>query len=494
MLRDPLSTVRPAGGSAILGAGGTVGHAELHARARDLARRLAGRTSPVLLYGHKQPEMLAGMLAALQVRRPYIPVDSSLPPARAARIVEIGRPGDAIAAEPLPQAVAASLARVAGAASPAAAGLAYILFTSGTTGEPKGVQIPRRALAHFTGWLLATQRLRRGAEVFLNQAPLHFDLSVMDVYGALLTGGAILPLLREEIGEPRRLFGRLDGAPLTVWVSTPSFARFCLAERRFTAAMLPRLRRFLFCGETLPPAVARQLTERFPDAEVWNFYGPTEATVAVTAVRITREAASSGAPLPVGAPAPGMSVWCAEPGEPGEPSRPLPAGRMGEIVIAGPQVARGYLGVPPAARSAFFLLADGRPAYRSGDLGHVGADGMLYCHGRIDRQVKLHGYRLELDEVESCLRALPGVADAAVLVARRDGLSDHLVAFLLPADDAAGTALPVAEPDLTRAVRASLALRLPAYALPRAVRLLAAPPLNANGKLDRRTLEGLLTR
>jgi D-alanine--poly(phosphoribitol) ligase subunit 1 len=431
-------------------------HDDLRGRAAELAATLRGERSPVLLYGHKQPELVAAMLAALEVGRPYVPVDSAVPAERLLRIAAIARPGAVVAAEPLPVAREILLADPA----PAADGLAYILFTSGTTGDPKGVQIPRSALDHFAAWLVATQGFQPGAEVFLNQAPFHFDLSVMDLHGALRTGGTIFALEREEIADPRRLFRRLDGAPLTVWVSTPSFARFCAAEPSFGQAMLPRLRRFLFCGEPLPADLSRALIARFPGAEVWNTYGPTETTVAVTLVRITADMAD---PLPIGRPAPGMQVWVSS---------------QGELTIAGPQVGLGYLG---AASGGYFRLPDGRPAYRTGDLGHVAEDGLLYCDGRLDRQIKLHGYRLELEEIEASLRALPEVADAVVVPALRGGRTDHLVAFVVSSESPAE-------------LRAGLARRLPAYAVPRFIRPVARLPLTVNGKLDRRALEDVVRR
>ncbi|MCL4540978.1 MAG: AMP-binding protein, partial [Chloroflexi bacterium] len=368
---------------------------------------------------------------------------------------------------------------------------AYILFTSGTTGVPKGVAIPYRALWHFTRWLLALRPLWPDHEVFLNQAPFNFDLSHMDLYGALLTGSTLFCITRDEIASPRVLFARLQGAPLTVWVSTPSFARFCLAERSFAQELLPNLRSFLFCGETLSSVVARALLERFPEAEVWNTYGPTETTVAVTAVRVTEEMAGGEEPLPVGWPAHGMELRICQPGG---PLCSLPAGAIGEIVISGPQVALGYLGMDPGGEaSGFVRLSENRLAYRTGDLGRIDPpSGLLYWHGRIDRQLKLHGYRLELEEIEAHLRHLPGVSDAAVIPVLREGQPDYLAAFLL-IDPPASSELAAAEGiALTAWVRQRLSTVLPSYALPRIVQRIDTPPLTPNGKLDRRALVGTL--
>ncbi len=498
-----------ADGPAVVGPHGTLTYTELLDRAGRLATRLGGRRSPVLVYGHKEPAVLVGFLAALRLGRAYVPVDPSLPSARIDRMVAATRPGDVVFAVEPPPALADALAgcgvgaivldplaaRIAWSVdhvdswTPEASPLdpdmpAYVLFTSGTTGDPKGVPISHRALAHFADWLLATHPFVPGGETFLEQAPWTFDLSVIDVYGALLTGGTLFTLGRDDAADPRRLFARLDGAPLTAWVSTPSFVRLCLAEPRFGQAMLPRLRRFLLCGETLSPAVAGELLARFPGAEVWNMYGPTETTVAVTAARITTALAASGRPLPVGRPAPGMDVWIANPDD---PSRPLPAGASGEIVIAGPQVACGYLGSTlPGVRQPFFALPDGRRAYRTGDIGSIDpTDGALYCTGRLDRQIKLRGYRIELEEIEAHLRAVPGVADAAVLAIERDGRPDHLLAFVVGAP---GVPLPAGRRALTARLRSALVERLPEYALPRIVRSVPSLPLTAHGKLDRRAL------
>ena len=493
---------------AVVGPDGALTWAELLDRAQRLAGSLGTEPLPVLVYGHKQPAMVVAIVAALRLGRPYVPVDLSAPPARISRMLDAAHPTDVILAQDPPAALAEELATrgirtitldplaadLTGA--PAAADLpahdpdgpAYIVFTSGTTGYPKGVPISYGALRHFADWLLATHPFVAGGEVFLNQAPLSFDLSVMDLYGALLTGGTLFAITRDELVDPRQLFRRLDGAPLTTWVSTPSFARFCLAEPRFAQDMLPGMRRFLFCGETLPVGVARELLARFPRAEVWNMYGPTETAVAVTAVRITDTMVASDRPLPVGQAAPGTEVWIADPAD---PRRRLADGERGEIVIAGPQVAAGYLPPADAAANPFFTLPDGRRAYRTGDLGAIDPhDGSVACGGRLDGQIKLHGYRLELEEIEAHLRAVPGVGDGAVVAIERDGRPDHLVAVVVGASD--DPSLPAGGRTLTELVRAALAESLPDYALPRLVRRVPALPLTSNGKVDRRALRETL--
>ncbi len=502
---------------AVVGPDHTLSYAELVDRAERLAARLATRPGPVLLYGHKEPAMVVGIVAALRAGRPYVPVDRSAPPARIVRMLAAAWPTHAVLAQEPAPALAEELAargiesieldptasRIAIGAfdrselppvpdDPDAA--VYIVFTSGTTGDPKGVPIPDRALRHFADWLLATHPFVPGGETFLNQAPLSFDLSVMDLYGALLSGGTWFAVDRTELDDPRRLFRRLDGAPLTTWVSTPSFARFCLAEPRFGQEMLSALRRFLFCGETLPVGVAQELLARFPRAQVWNMYGPTEATVAVTAVRITDAMVAAGGALTVGHPAPGIDVWIADPDD---PLRRLADGTRGEIVIAGAQVADRYLLPPESVKTEtgpgpFFARPDGSRGYRTGDLGSVEAtDGSLACAGRLDHQIKLHGYRLELEEIEACLRAVPGVADGAVLAIDRGGQPDHLLAVVVGADGAVPP-LPAEGRPLTQLVRAALAELLPEYALPRLVRRVPALPLTTNGKVDRRALRETL--
>jgi D-alanine--poly(phosphoribitol) ligase subunit 1 len=355
----------------------------------------------------------------------------------------------------------------------------YILFTSGSTGEPKGVIITLGCLEHFVAWMLAEQRFTELGEVFLNQAPFSFDLSVMDLYCSLATGGTLFSVSRDLIANPKGLYRALTSSGVTTWVSTPSFAQMCLVEEKFSETMLPRLRRFLFCGETLAPETAGQLSERFPRAEVWNTYGPTEATVATTSIRIDTAVREQYSPLPVGRVMPGTEVFLAN------DDADVVANGRGEIIIAGPNVSPGYLGRPDLTAQAFFEYR-GQRAYRTGDLGWFNDD-LLFFEGRMDEQVKISGYRIEIGDVEANLRALATVRDAVVVPVIKDGSAQSLAAFVLLA-----ARVEASHFNLSHGLRNQLRERLPAYMLPRKFVFLDAFPMTPNGKVDRASLAGSL--
>ena len=353
----------------------------------------------------------------------------------------------------------------------------YIIFTSGSTGDPKGVVITHGCLAAFVDWMLAEQELTVGGEVFLNQAPFSFDLSVMDLYLSLATGGTLFSLTKEDSANPRELYAKLRNSGVTAWVSTPSFAQMCLVERSFATEMLPDLRRFLFCGETLAHKTASALLNRFPTAEVWNTYGPTEATVATTSVRVDAELLASHDPLPIGRPRPGTQVGIRR-----EDGSTASEGESGEIIIIGPNVSPGYLGRPDLTTQAFFQT-DSHGGYRTGDRGQARGE-MLFFEGRMDFQVKVRGHRIELGDVESHVRDVPGMVDAVVLPMERRGVIESLAAFVVMRE-------PIPEGGefaAAQALREALSARIPDYMMPRKVEFLAAFPLTPNGKADRKAL------
>jgi D-alanine--poly(phosphoribitol) ligase subunit 1 len=442
------------------------------ALACHLTQRLGDDRRPIAVLGHREPEMLIAFLGAVKSGRPYVPLDTALPQQRIDKILETSRAALVLTPEKITQ---FSASEVRGSTRRGVQGDEpfYILFTSGSTGEPKGVIITLACLEHFITWMLAEQRFTELGEVFLNQAPFSFDLSVMDLYCSLATGGTLFSISRDRIANPKELYGALASSGVTTWVSTPSFAQMCLVEERFSEAMLPCVRRFIFCGETLTPQTAAHLLKRFPRAEVWNTYGPTEATVATTSIRVDAGILERYSPLPVGRAMPGTEILIVNGNR-----EVLPANERGEIIIAGPNVSPGYLARPNLTADAFFQYR-GQRAYRTGDFGRF-RDNLLFFEGRMDEQIKLSGYRIELGDVEANLRALAIVRDAVVIPVIKGDTVPSLAAFVVLAarDDASHF-------DLSHRIRTQLSERLPRYMLPRKFVFLDAFPMTANGKVDR---------
>lgn len=448
--------------------------AHSNALAAHLLERYGHDRTPVAVLGHREPEMLVAFLGVIKSGRPYVPIDTALPEERIKHILAIAKP--TLVLTPGETAKLCQSGKSAPSQLLSADDPFYVMFTSGSSGTPKGIIITLRCLEHFIQWMLREQRFIKSGEVFLNQAPFSFDLSVMDLYCSLATGNTLLSIGRDLVADPKSLYRALANSNITTWVSTPSFAEMCLVERTFNRTLLRHVRRFLFCGEILLPDTVRLLLDRFPGAEIWNFYGPTETTVATTSVRIDRDLLNRYETLPVGRPMPGTELFLVD-----ENCKMLPPASRGEIVIKGPNVSPGYLARPDLTATRFFE-EDGERAYRTGDWGKF-RDGLLFFEGRMDNQIKLSGYRIELGDLETNLRALPMVRDAAVFPVTKNEKVRWLAAFVVPR-----TGFNAADPNLMSTLREHLRARVPAYMLPRKFVVMEAFPLTANGKVDRRKL------
>lgn len=428
----------------------------------------ARKDSPVLIRGHKEAAFFVAMAGCLVIGAPFVPVDAIYPDERAQRIRNISGARLTYSA----QNDAFQISDEVSERFLEERDLAYIIFTSGSTGEPKGVQIGRESVQELVDWMQDHFQLG-DAPVFMNQAPFSFDLSIYEVMATLALGGCCVLNSRQSIQDSESFLRRQSESGITTWVSTPSFAYQQFLHKNFTAAHLPTLSTFLFCGEPLTPAIAKGLQSRFPSSRIINTYGPTEATVATTWVVIDEEILATHNAIPVGRSKPGSHVF-------------LDADTQ-EICIAGKHVMRGYLNRSDLNTSKLFEYR-GHRAFRTGDLGEIDSTGMIFCRGRIDDQIKLHGYRIELSEIDRVFQNLPEVSNAAVTALKRpDGTAIRLVAFIVPS-----AAAPIADKEaLIPTIKSSLARLLPEYMVPSEILMIDELPLSVNHKIDRKRLADL---
>lgn len=451
--------------------------------------------SPILVYGHMEPEMIVSFLGSVKSGRAYIPVDTSIPPERILKIIEGSKTELIINCSNQPFPLNGLSLKVVTpeemnfkndpVAVPSFNWVKeddnfYIIYTSGSTGNPKGVQISANNLQSFVDWMLVDFPITGGLR-FLNQAPFSFDLSVMDLYPALASGGTIFAITKEMIAKPKILFKALKQSGTEVWTSTPSFAQICLMDPSFNEQLLPNLKVFLFCGEVLPNTICLQLKERFPKAKIFNTYGPTEATVAVTSVEVTDALLEKYPSLPVGKIKADSRLLLVD-----ENGSSVAHGENGEIILVGPGVSKGYLGQPELTSKAFYEQ-DGTQAYKTGDAGYLDHNGLLFYKGRMDFQIKLHGYRMELEEIEHHIAHSDYVKTVIVIPVYQNDKIEYLSAAIVP------SAHPFEKDyQLTAAIKKELAERLPAYMIPRKFTYHEVLPITANGKVDRKRIKDLM--
>jgi D-alanine--poly(phosphoribitol) ligase subunit 1 len=473
------------------------------ALAQWIIETLPSERTPIVVYGHMQCQMIVCFLACVKAGHAYIPVDDSIPLDRVGKIIRNSGAKLILAPGCFPSSVVEDEIIVLDNSIGSRVSLTemlslyagkspepdrrvkpdenyYIIYTSGSTGEPKGVQITYSCLESFIQWMLSDFDLSE-RQVYLNQAPFSFDLSVMDLYPALVTGGTLFAIDKDMIGKTRELFEHLADSHLNIWTSTPSFVEICLMDKSFNQKLLPEMNTFLFCGEILPNRTVEKLLERFPGATIYNTYGPTETTVAVTSIVIDRDVISKYQSLPVGYCKSDCRIMILD-----EAKMPVPEGTKGEIVIVGPSVSPGYLNNPAITEKAFFEVTDPDVgvvrAYKTGDSGYL-KDGLLFYIGRIDFQVKLHGYRIEIEDIEHHLRSLPMIKSAVVLPVYKEEKCEYISAFVVP------ESYPVAnEFELTTAIKQELGALIPAYMVPRKILFREQIPMTNNGKVNRKEL------
>lgn len=463
--------------------------------ANFLLKEFEDDRTPIVLYGNKENEMMAVMMGALKSGRAYVPIDVSYPKERVENIIAEVKPKvlfdfsegndfknirtvrindlEAISKE-YKDIEVSSENWVKEDEN------AYILFTSGSTGKPKGVQISSNNLDNFVDWMADYLKLDESSEVFMNQAAYSFDLSVTSIYPGLCFGKTLHGFSKKTLSNLNNMFEDMKDSNINYWVSTPSFAGMCVVYDHFNSEMLKNLKAMVFVGEVLPKTLCEELMNRFENTRIINGYGPTEATVAISINDMTREVLENEKPLPIGYPMKTSVIKIVD-----EDGKCVDENTKGEIIIVGPSVSKGYFNNEEMTKKSFFYddyNGEKCRAYRTGDLGYYLDNNLYYC-GRKDFQIKLNGYRIEIEDIENNLVKVSNVKNAAVVPVYKNEKIAYLTAFVELNENNGLSNLKNGI-----AIKKELGELIPSYMVPRNIKIVEEFPMNVNGKIDRKKL------
>jgi amino acid adenylation domain-containing protein len=505
---------------AVLSEGAPLSYGELDAGSNRLARMLRDlgcrRGDRVVLLMPKTPAAIMSLLGVLKADAVYVPLDPAGPAPRLARMLEVCGCHCILAAGPAAPLLREALTRATLVrrpllgwldtqapwdgdppaaftaadleslpATPIAAlnsdtDVAHILFTSGSTGVPKGVMVTHQSVLRFLQWAWAYFGISPSDRAS-QHSPLHFDLSTFDIFSTL-GAGAQLHLTPPGVNLlPHKLAQFIRKSRLTQWFSVPSALNLMAKLNVVRSGDFPTLRRVLWCGEVLPTPTLIHWMRCLPHARFTNLYGPTEATIASSYYTVPRCPAHGGEPIPIGTACDGEELMILD----GE-RRAVANGEIGDLYIRGVGLSPGYWNDPQKTREVFLPRPGGADPperiYRTGDLARRGADGLFYFLGRSDSQIKSRGYRIELGEIETALHALPGLRECAVVAIQSAGFEGWMICCAYV--PARGRGIH------PHGLRQSLARVLPGYMLPARWMRCGTLPRNANGKVDRPELRG----
>ena len=459
----------------------------------------------VALRLHKSTDAVAAIFGILKTGAAYVPIDAASPAARAAFILNDCQVKALITQEPLPLALAPELAQLGVAPAtitlPAAPGgmrsaldalqhvdpaapvasapvsdasVAYILYTSGSTGNPKGVVLTQRNAASFIDWCSDTFE-PTSDDVFSSHAPFYFDLSILDLFVSVKHGATIV-LIGDVLGrDPEPLASVIASEGISIWYSTPSALNLLASFGKLQRYQYPKLRLVLFAGEVFPLKQFQVLKSVWTNQRFFNLYGPTETNVCTYYEVPKDDSWQKLSTFPIGRMChPNIGRVIDEQDQTVEPRRP------GQLIVSGPNVMQGYWNLPEQNSRAFLVDADGRRWYRTGDVVTEGANGEYTYQGRRDRMVKRRGYRIELGEIEAMLSRHSDISEVAVVSTADASSGVRIVGFV--------SLRPGASLNTISLKKASLQL-LSAYMVPDAFVIVDALPRTSTNKVDLRALE-----
>jgi amino acid adenylation domain-containing protein len=355
----------------------------------------------------------------------------------------------------------------------------HILFTSGSTGVPKGVVITHSNVIAFVSWALEHFGIDH-TDRFSGHTPFHFDLSTFDIFGSL-TAGAQLHLVPGETALlPPKLAEFIRSSQLTQWFSVPSVLNYLAKFNAVQTNDFPTLKRVLWCGEVLPTPALIYWMEKLPKVRFTNLYGPTEATIASSFYDVKRCPTDPKEAIPIGQACGGEQLLVLD-----EHLHPVPVTEIGDVYIQGAGLSPGYWRDPEKTANAFRSITRGDGAsariYRTGDLGWEDEQGMVHFVGRADAQIKVRGYRIELGEIETALNSYPGLQECAVVAVQNDNFGGWMICCAYVSRES--------DPIAPNQLRDHLKKIVPSYMFPVRWTSHSALPKNANGKIDRPKLK-----
>lgn len=452
------------GRPALIAGGDTLSYAELERWSDALAARVAHATDAsarVAVIARKEASTYAAILGILKAGRTYVPLPPEGPAVRWQRMLDRTEAAACMAAPDAPAGLPViATARGDGAPPPVEPDPgrdAYILFTSGSTGGPKGVRITHGNLSAYIGHARSLGHFSAD-DRFTQLFALTFDLSLHDLFVPWSLGACVVV---PDEGDALSPAGYVRRHGITAWFSSPSLAALMERTRALGPGAMPTLRHAFFCGEALHQGTVRAFARAAPAAAIVNLYGPTETTIAVTAYQVPVINAADTGIVPIGRPFPGHRHRLVEE----------------ELWISGPQVSPGYAGDAEATDRAFVTGPDGVRWYRTGDRARMGTDDVLHFRGRIDDQVKVRGHRVEPAEVDAAVRTFPGAGHCLTVPSEGTGTT-RLITF-------------IDGPCESTRLLQHLREQLPAHMVPERIVQLPELPLNAHGKVDREQLKRL---